>query len=245
MTSQTSKTPPQTLEAIHQQNLVKFTQQLASARFWHVIPKPASKKEDDATSTEPPKPIALFDREAQLYYPPLAEFSAFLKKHPFLYLRKNGDNKNLATLHSETRLMWNNETSNSFYYITDGKEIVKEGQWAGLKGWQLPSVEQLKVFTGNNQNPYRLGREFRLKMANGSEQYGWLTTKGGCSSDQGSWETRADWNGSIFALNPLWKSRSEPEILLDLLMRDWCLAAPSGEIFKTDTYKADTRWQGL
>lgn len=79
MTTQTSKTPLQTLEAIHQQNLAKFTQQLASARFWHV-----KQKGND-------NPIARFDREGQLYYPlqPLqAALTEFLKQHPFLYLQK-------------------------------------------------------------------------------------------------------------------------------------------------------------
>ena len=241
MTTQTSKTPLQTLEAIYQQNLAKFTQQLASARFWHVIPKPTPKKEGDATPTEPPKPIALFDREAQLYYPPLAEFSAFLKKHPFLYLRKNGNNQNLATLHTATRLLWNNETSNNYYHVTNCQKIVTEGQWAGLKGWQLPSVEQLKAFAMVDNNPHRKGQKYRLTIANGSECHDWFTTSGRCYIDEGYWYIYQD-NGYIFALNPLWQSRSDAEILLDLITRGWSLAAPNeSEVFP----KPDTRWQGF
>lgn len=247
MTTQTSKTPLQTLEAIYQQNLAKFTQQLASARFWHVIPKPAPKKEDDATSTEPPKPIALFDREAQLYYPlqPLqAEPTEFLKKHPFLYLRKNGDNKNLATLHTETRLLWNNETSNTEYNLTNGQKIVAEGQWAGLKGWQLPTTNELRSFATASNNPQRRGGNYRLAMISSPDHdtcY-WLTTSGRYDIDEGYWKTESSSNGCIFSLNPLWQSRSEPEILLDLLTRGWCLVAPSdSDVFP----KPDTRWQGF
>lgn len=173
MTTQTSKTPLRTLEAIHQQNLVKFTQQLASARFWHV-----KQKGND-------NPIALFDREAQLYYPPLAEFSAFLKKHPFLYLRKNGDNKNLATLHTATRLLWNNETTNDTYKIEDGKKVVAEGQWAGLKGWQLPSKDQLYAFVTADNNPHQKDDDqgialfhYNLTLIDGEISSCWLIADG-------------------------------------------------------------------
>lgn len=230
MTTQTSKTPLQTLEAIHQQNLAKFTQQLASARFWHVKQKGNE------------NPIALFDREAQLYYPPLAEFSAFLKKHPFLYLRKNGDNKNLATLHTATRLLWNNETSNTAYNLTNGQKIVKEGQWAGLKGWQLPSIENLKRFAMASNNPYQTGQRYRLNLISGGNYDDWLCGNGKYDIDENSWSLSQSANGYIFALNPLWQSRSDAEILLDLLTRGWCLVAPSdSDVFP----KPDTRWQGF
>ncbi|WP_052165420.1 hypothetical protein [Aquaspirillum serpens] len=165
-----------------------------------------------------------------------------MRKHSFVFLHKPDSNTNLATLHTATRLLWNTDTSNHYYSTTEGRKIVAEGQWAGLKGWQLPNVEQLKTFVTKKQNPHKMDETHRFLSINNQSIYWLLTNEGACKVHNLDFTINQS-NGIIFSTHSLWATRSDAEILLDLIDRSWQLMAPNGETFTPN--RPDTRLQGL
>ncbi len=154
--SHSSATQTSDFEEHHVENLAEFTDTLGQHRFWNILPE----GQYDTQSAS-----GLFDRETGLIYPSAAALRAFLDRHPFSFVLSLKDSKPLATLHSATRLLWNNETSQFSYSLPDGKQLVEQGRWAGLEGWRLPNKEMLWVFANENVNPHRIGQEFRLAGA--------------------------------------------------------------------------------
>ena len=148
------------------ENLAEFITRLGQSRFWHVLPK----GEVDIT-----KAVAFFDAQTGRSMPPVTALRAFLYKHPFVHVRSLLGTKNLATLQSSTRLLWNNEDSDHGYSIADGKQVVQQFRWAGLENWRLPTKDMLQRFAVDGSNPYREGQKYRLAKADGQQQSYWLT----------------------------------------------------------------------
>ncbi len=220
------------LEARHADNLAEFTDSLARSRFWHILPD----GENDIR-----KASGLFDTQTRLLYPPAANLRVFLDQHPFVFVHHLKDNKRLATLHTKTRLLWNNETSNNVFSLADGKQLVSKGRWAGLEGWRLPTKAQLQAFATASNNPHQKGSAYRLTIAAGSETYHWLTVEGHCDVDDGCWGISSG-DAYIFACNLFWKHASDAQMLADMMTRAWRLLSPQGQGFAP---QSDSRWQGL
>lgn len=218
----------------HEENLRHFNQALEQSRFWHVLPKGES---------DPKKATAIFDRKTGLLCPTenSNEFAAFLPQNPFTYLQSTEGAKTLATFHSTTGFLWNNETSNNSYSLKDGQSVANNGRWATMDGWVLPSNDQLYAFASAGNNPHRIGLAFRLKVFNGAESYYWLTAQGCVYTDHGYWGI-SESSASVFALNPIWENSTLSQMLFDLVTRGWCLLSPQGKRFIPVT---DPRWLGL
>jgi hypothetical protein len=217
----------------HTENLHRFQQILAQRRFWHVLPH----GESDIA-----KGLAIFDRKTGMRMKNLAEFQGFLKANPFTYLQSIRDTKTLATLHSSTRLLWNNDISDKQFDLIEGEFTVAEGRWASIDGWALPSHKQLQVFAKAENNPHRDEKRYRLKTASGAAQFSWLTTEGRTDTDEGYWLIADNIAGAIFAVNQLWKNKSALLILCDLARQGLCLRSPQAQHFSPEI---DLRWQGI
>ena len=215
------------LQERHAELLAGFAQALQACRLWHVLP---------AGETDLAKASGLFDAETGLCYPPASALEKFLAQHPFARVRAHGKKKNLATLHSATRLLWNHESSNNYFSLADGQKIVAEGRWGGLERWALPSKDELYAFATANGNPHRQGGAYRLGVMSGGEYCWWLTAAGGCRVDNGYWGVDSSNSGSIFARHALWQSASPAQMLAGLAQRGWQLQPPSGEalVIKVD-----------
>ena len=225
------------LQEIHATNLAAFTDCLAQAPFWHILP---------AGATDVAKASGLFDAHTRNLYPPNAAtaLSQFLAQHPFVYVEAVDGKKMLATLHSATRLLWNHETSDSGYTVADSLPILQAGRWAGLTGWSLPSKTQLEIFAKAGSNPHRKGIAYRLATISGEEYYGWLTTEGYCYTDDGYWDIELSESARIFACHLLWQKVPDAEVLTQLIERGWQLrSAANGATFTPPP--ADVRWRGL
>lgn len=209
----------------HADNLAEFINRLDQSRFWHILP---------AATTDPAKAVGLFDAQTGRHLPPAAELRTFLDKHPFVHVQSLQSKKNLATLQSGTRLLWNNEDSDYGYSSGDGKQVAQEGSWAGLESWRLPTKEMLLRFATDSSNPFRQNQKYRLARASGIAQAFWLTAAGGCDVDEGYWVIDSDRQGSIFACNLLWKDTSDTTLLFELANRGWKLVSPQGEAFPPD-----------
>ncbi|MFW9606012.1 MAG: hypothetical protein ACMV0I_05610, partial [Pseudomonas sp.] len=95
---------------------------LAKNRFCYLMPN---------GETKPEKAVALFDTHTGLRYrPQTQDFENFLAKHSIVLVRQVGSKTNLATLHSATGILWNEEP------------CTTEGNWAGLEGWQELTKEE-------------------------------------------------------------------------------------------------------
>ena len=223
---------------IHASNLADFINCLEETSFWHILP---------AGETDVAKASGLFDTRQGNLYPPaattVAALGQFLAQHPFVYVQAVDGKKVLATLHSATRLLWNNETSDGEYTVADSRPILQAGRWAGLAGWSLPSKQQLEVFAKAGGNPHRKGQAYRLATVSGEERYPWLTTEGRCDTDNGCWGINQSASAYIFACHPLWQKVSDAEVLTHLIERGWQLRSASSNA--TFPPPADTRWRGL
>lgn len=226
-----------TLVELHAENLAAFTTSLAQHRCWYVLP---------AGQIDVAKAIGLLDAQTGHLYPPTAvtALGQFLAQHPFAYVQAQGNNQTLATLHSATRLLWNNETSNGGYTVADGKQVLEAGRWAGLAGWTLPTKDQLYAFAIANNNPHRTGVAHRLAKASKSEQAYWLTTEGRCDVDAGYWTINGSENASIFACHPLWRKTADVKMLMQLIERNWQLRSANNNAIYAPP-PADLRWAKL
>ncbi|MDH1815611.1 hypothetical protein [Comamonas aquatica] len=224
------------LQELQANNLAGFIQSLSQHRFWHILPE----GQNDTS-----KSLGIFDTQNQRIWPrdTTASFSNFLKQNPFAYVI-NKKSVTQATLHSKTRLLWNNNLSDTDYLVKDAESLLKKEQFAGLAGWQAPSKEMLKSFATADNNPYQSGQRFRLKTAAGGSTFNWLTNAGVCDVDEGCWKITVG-PGRIFACNPYWEeTQSELSMLLDIAQRDWRLRSPySDTVFEAPT--SDSSWQGL
>ena len=209
----------------HADNLAEFINRLDQSRFWHILPK---------GTTNPAKAVGLFDAQTGRHIPPVAELRAFLDKHPFVHVQPLQGKKNLATLQSGARLLWNNEDSDHGYSPADGKKVAQEGRWAGLESWRLPTKEMLQRFATDSSNPFRRNQKHRLARASDIAQALWLTAGGVCDVDEGYWNIDPHKEGSIFASNLHWEDTSDTTLLVDLANRGWKLASPQGEAFPPD-----------
>ena len=205
------------------ENLAEFAIRLGQSRFWHVLPK---------GEVDLAKAVAFFDAQTGQSMPPETALRAFLDKHPFVHVRSVRATKNLATLQSSTRLLWNNEESNHGYSIADGKQVVQQFCWAKLDNWRLPTKEMLQRFATDGSNPYRVGQKFRLAQADGKAQAYWLSAGGRCDVDENYWSLSIDDHlGAIFACNLDWQDASDIVLFTDLVNRGWQLVTPQGEEF--------------
>lgn len=218
----------------HADNLADFTEALSQSRFWHVLPEGESDLH---------KASGVFDVQTGLIHPPAAALRAFLDQHPFVFVQALTESKRLATLHSQTRLLWSNEASDTSYSFSDGVGVVSKGRWAGLEGWRLPTKDQLQAFAIVRANPHRVGPEYRLAKAAGSPSDYWLTAGGGrCDVEKGRWGVDFLSTGAIFACHLLWEAASDAWVLADIAARGWRLVVPGGQTFLSEP---DPCWQGL
>ena len=116
--------PPRTLAEQHGASVAAFASALGAQRLWHLLP-------EGKTSVQ--EASGVYDQQTGLIYPSAAALRAFLDQHPFVYLQAP-DGKTLATLHSQTKLLWNHETSTKSYPHAEAKQLVQQGRWAGLAG---------------------------------------------------------------------------------------------------------------
>ena len=221
-------------EELHAEKLAEFTRHLGQSRFWHLLPEGES---------DTHKANGLFDTRTGLLYPSTAALQAFFSKHPFAYLQTIDSDKPLATLHSETKLLWNNETSDEYYSLADGRQVVKKGRWAGLENWRLPTENMLSEFVKTNLNPHRKKYDYCLSDISGQEAFAWLTTGGCCYVEKNELEIYEDEGGAIFACNLLWQDASDAFILAYLAAKGWQLRSACGTNASFES-SFDKRWQG-
>lgn len=225
------------LNELQDGNFADFVQSLTQHRFWHILPK---------GEMDNNRILGIFDTHNQALWPANGAESLknFLEQHPFAHVI-NKNNSILATLHSKTRLLWNNEASNSGYTSADAEQLLKKKLFAGLSAWQLPTKAMLRIFATANNNPYHNGPSYRLRSITGGAACYWLTNTGRCDVDHGQWGISQNSQGHIFACNPYWQeNQSELSILLDMAQKGWRLRSTSSDaVFEPPAL--DSRWQGL
>ena len=223
------------IEQRHAANLERFAAALGASRYWHLEPRTAQPSTAKSSTQPSAASGGFYDTQSGLLYPAPTELAAFLQRHPFAYVRTVQGQTNLATLHTQTWLLWNHETSDSRHSLADGKKLCQEGRWAGLQGWELPSKDTLWAFATAAANPHRKGKDYRLAPWSGSESYSWLTSGGQCYVDTGYWGIDVNSSAAIFACHALWQGASPIQILQDLATRGWRLQSPAGEVFEPST----------
>ncbi len=224
----------QTLAELHAEKLAAFTAQLTKHRLWHILPK----GESDVA-----KASGLFDAKNSHLYPAAMALSAFLKQNPFVYVEVLGSTKVFATLHTTTRILWNHETSNKDYSLLDGKEVLRNGCWAGLAGWDIPSKVQLQAFATATGNPHRKGQIYRLATVSNAEHPFWLCKEGCCYLDGDSWSIHSS-TARIFSNHLLWEKTSDADLLTQLTERGWRLCTSSNNA-TFEPRPVDLRWHAL
>lgn len=210
------------LDECRAENLDRFSEKLQQSRMWYILPKGKEK---------PLEALRLFDRQTKLHTPPISDIRKFLENHPFVHLRKQKGRKNLATLQSKTRILWNNSGSDYVYTTLPGKEIVEKLSCAEITDWKLPSESMLKAFASDDSNPYRFSNKHRLARENGVAQNLWLTASGQCNVDEMYWSIDPDGDGSIFACNTHWGHKNDALLLMDLIQRELELVSPKGDVY--------------
>ena len=219
--------------ARHAYNVAQFTEWLDKHRFWHVM-LPREGEEGYARH--------LLDAETGLLHVPLPALENFLRRHPFAFIRADSSGGTLATLHANTGLLWNHETSQLGFDLRDAELTVSGGQWAGLDGWQLPNIEQLKIFASSRGNPHRKGQAFRIAGISDQECAYWLTSIGTCDVDEGFWEIDAKTKGAIFACHSVWSDSGRAFMLADMADRGWHLLGGDGKVFAPEV---SHEWESL
>lgn len=192
----------------------KFTDALMRQPLWHLV------------STADGTVNGILNARSGLCYPPADELALFLNAHPFLEVW-DSERSVLATLHTDTRLLWHNLSQGSGSTgttLTDGKAKVAESQTAGLQGWRLPTKDMLNLFAKADGNPHREGKKYRLHSSPN-----WLTAGGGCDLDDGHWSVDSSRQGYIFACHDHWAGASLASLLVDLAARGWQLRSPNGQ----------------
>lgn len=178
----------------------------------------------------------LLDVQTGLRFPPADTLAAFLKSHPFLFVREG--KTELALLHTQTGRLWFlGAREGSAYSLDQAKDKVAELWSAELEGWRLPTKDDLKAFATAPGNPYRVGRDYRL-----FDLPLWLADEGACDVDKGSWRTNGSFRGSFIACHDHWVGASPESILVELVSKGWHLAI-NDDSFRPDT--PDTQWQGF
>lgn len=233
MTTATSSRSSCNLEQRHADKLAAFDKALAQSRFWHVLP---------TGETNLAKASALFDTQNGLTYSPLQQVSAFLAQHPFAFVDAATDRRRLATLHTATRLLWNNELSDKTYSLEDARKQVRQGRLGRLQGWQLPSKGQLYAFATAGNNPHRKDQAYRLADVNNSSTYAWMTDAGHCDTDSGRWNISSGGNAHVFAVNSQWQHASDAELMAQLALMGVGLAVGARVGFEPSI---GMHWQGL
>ena len=207
------------------ENLASINERLNSSRLWHVLPP---------GTTDTGEAVGLFDVQTQREFPPAKALRAFLDKNPFVFLRNQQSERNLAILQSKERLLWSNEGSEMGYTFADSKKVVAEFRWDGFDKWRLPTKVMLERFAKDDANPCRKGRPFRLEREDGNDSRFWLTDGGGVDVHDGDWTPNPNQDGYIFSCNTFWASASDVDVLTNLIQWDEYLAAPDGQTFPTD-----------
>ncbi|NLW05068.1 MAG: hypothetical protein GX029_07580, partial [Pseudomonadaceae bacterium] len=243
------------LENQHKNNVELFKKALTTSRFWQLTEKSNAKN------------LGFYDTETGLINSSLEEFEIFLNQYPFLYL-KDQSNKKIATLETASQLLWSNALSDQYYYLSNAKIKIKEFNQSGLKDWKLPFKKQFKSFATSNNNPYRVGEEYKLqsldKKAIKREVYNikrgyveniittddlnakgttslWLISEGLYNTNEDSCEVKSNSTGYIFACNEHWKNKHTEGIFSDLAANQWQLISPDGDFLQTDdSFKSDS-----
>lgn len=213
------------IEERHADNLADFQDHLGKSRFWYLLPHNTSQVENA---------LSIFDAQTGLRYPTSDKLRAFLDVHPFTYLRWTESTNNLATLHSSSLFLWNHSVSDAPRTLSQSRPIVSQGRWAGLEGWRLPTVRELKSFATGKGNPHRSGQAYRMATVTGETKSMWQTTEDCCDTDNGRWSTSTIYAGAIFSCNPLWVGASDAKLLLSLASHGWQLVTPEGQLFGPD-----------
>lgn len=217
-------------------NPTDFSNALRQHRFWYVL---LNEQNDTSQS------LGLFDTESQslLTGTTPKALNDFLEKYSFV-LVYNQD-QSLATLHTKTKLLWSNEESEYYYSVEEAQDLLKEKHSAGLSGWELPSLDQLRYFAQADGNPYSTGLQYRLETVQQDEVYKWLTSSGCCDLDDISSDTTSDEEAHIFACNPYWAdTTSTAAMLLDMAQKKWELRSPDGQVVVAPP-TMDERWKSL
>lgn len=159
----------------------------------------------------------------------------FLKNHPFVYVYTKDNEKPLATLHSNTRLLWTNSISINSVTLKDSLNVLKKSRHAGLVDWSLPDPDDLELFAKSSNNPWREGRKYLLRTITGKSSSRWFTNKGCLDVDTSQWRIlQGNATGNIFACHTLWvENTTDVDMLNDLVQRGWLLrsATNSGVVF--------------
>ena len=234
------KTPPPMRNALLRErqadNMAGFIESLNQQRFWHILPEGES---------DTGKSLGIFDTYNQGLWPgeTTSSLRHFLRQNPFSYVI-NKKSEVQATLHSKTRLLWNNEASKGAYSAEEVGSLLEKERFAGLAGWQVPDKGMLKSFATANNNPYQSGQLYRLKTAAGGSSNYWLTNAGVCDVDEGCWGITIG-TGRIFVCNTYWEeAQSEVSMLLDMAQKGWRLRSTSSDaVF--DPPASDSRWHDL
>ncbi|MCG5525880.1 hypothetical protein LRB11_13210 [Ectothiorhodospira haloalkaliphila] len=217
----------------YEDDLAEFAEALASSRFWFIVPE----GQDDLAAAS-----VLFDTETGFLYPGPKVLNEFFRDYPFLYLKSTHD-EYLATLHTSTKLLWNDEASDKDYTVTKAKSHLREARYAGLSGWRLPTKNQLQSFATAPYNPHRKGREYWLAKRDGDETFRWLVAGGSCDVDAGCWTIESTSQGKIFACHLQWAESGEAKVLADIVQFDLQLVTPDGKNKFPDQH--DERWRRL
>ncbi|MCG9105649.1 hypothetical protein LH433_02610 [Laribacter hongkongensis] len=211
------------LDERYADKLADFANQLEQSRFWHVLP---------TGETDPAKASGLFDTQTGMLYSPLQRLSDFLRQHPFVFIKAAADRQRLATLHTATRLLWNNALSKENYGLEGARKQVQQGRWARLQGWQLPSKDQLYSFATAKNNPHRHGQEYRLLNVSNSLSHTWMTDAGCCYTDNGCWDIAPGSYAYVFAVNSQWRQASDAELMAQLCDMGVVLVVEAQEKFE-------------
>lgn len=205
----------------------EFIETIKKQHLWRLIPK-----ENGAVT-------GLLDVQTGLRYPPADTLAAFLKRHPFLFVR--GGKTELALLHTETGRLWFlGARQGTNYSLDQGKAKAAELWSAELQGWRLPTKDDLIAFATARGNPYTKGQPYRLFDRNL-----WLTDHGICDLDRKgvafNWFLASS-SGDLIACHDHWVGASPETILVELVSKGWHLAI-NDDSFRPDT--PDTQWQGF
>lgn len=220
----------------------EFTDALTQHRFWEILPAAGQ------------APIAIYDAEKNLRYgygyaELLGELETLCKTNPFLDVIDAQGNW-LGTLDTATWLLWNHRLCPDRMTRNQAIEALENATAAGLGGWRLPRIEELRAFATRDGNPHRMGEKFLLKNVNGRKFPYWLTTRGRVDVDEGCWEHDISSVGHLFAVHDRFKQVHDRQglyqIAILLLERQWKLRTPNGKVsFPVSQKEPGDAWGSL
>ena len=129
--------------------------QLVTSPFWYLTAA------GEQQTSEQQEVIGVLHSKTGRFYK-RQDLAAFLKQHPFVGIWRQGQKQNLV-LHTETGLVWSNATATTVVGIKKAKEVLASHKQLGLSNWRLPDKDEFYTFASSDDNPYRIGRDFRLK----------------------------------------------------------------------------------